>query len=571
MYPKNFKISTRITALVLFLVVLAVALVRITMAELQHSNASLKTVYEDRVVALGQLSDIQRIMLRNRVAIATADSARSDAERDEIIKGVDENIKHANQVWAEYIATQLTTEEAIVAKQFEEARTNYVANGLQVALNMLRDPKHDKAALDQMLIVDINKLYAPVRDQLVKLNDIQLAEAKKEYQDAENRFETLQFYSRTVGWGAIALAIVFSIFLVRNIKQSLATAAEAMNTIAKGDMTCEVDISGKNEITTLMISLSEMQASLRDVVKNVRQGSESVSTASAEIASGNHDLSSRTESQASALEETAASMEQLSATVRNNADNAKQANQLATSASTIASSGGAVVSDVVRTMKEINDSSKKIAEIISVIDSIAFQTNILALNAAVEAARAGEQGRGFAVVATEVRSLASRSADAAKQIKALITESESKVSAGVQLADNAGSRMTEVVTAIQRVADIVGEISVASREQAEGVAQVGEAVTQMDQVTQQNAALVEEMAAAASSLKQQAEELVGTVSAFKIDDSTQTSGVSFGMIKTPEKKKMKPLSERLLAKVSTPAPKKVTVAKASDNEDWESF
>jgi methyl-accepting chemotaxis protein len=240
--------------------------------------------------------------------------------------------------------------------------------------------------------------------------------------------------------------------------------------------------------------------------------------ASAEIAQGNNDLSRRTEEQASALEETAASMEQLSATVKQNADNAKQANQLAMGASTVAVKGGEVVSQVVTTMKGINDSSKKIADIISVIDGIAFQTNILALNAAVEAARAGEQGRGFAVVASEVRSLAGRSADAAKEIKGLITASVERVEQGTALVDEAGATMTEVVTSIRRVTDIMGEISAASSEQSAGVAQVGEAITLMDQATQQNAALVEESAAAAESLKQQAQQLVQAVQVFELGD-----------------------------------------------------
>jgi methyl-accepting chemotaxis protein len=265
-----------------------------------------------------------------------------------------------------------------------------------------------------------------------------------------------------------------------------------------------------------MAQLQSMQSSLVQLVLQVRQGSESVATASAEIAQGNHDLSARTEQQASALEETAASMEQLSATVRQNADSAAQANQLAQSASSVAVQGGDVVAEVVTTMQGINESSRRIADIISVIDGIAFQTNILALNAAVEAARAGEQGRGFAVVASEVRSLAGRSAEAAKEIKLLISASVDRVAQGTVLVDKAGATMTEVVSAIRRVTGIVGEISAASGEQSAGVSQIGEAVIQIDQVTQQNAALVEEMAAAASSMKNQARDLVNAVAVFTL-------------------------------------------------------
>ncbi len=266
----------------------------------------------------------------------------------------------------------------------------------------------------------------------------------------------------------------------------------------------------------LMQALQTMKDNLTQVVGSVREDSESVATASAQIAQGNLDLSNRTEEQASALEETAAAMEELSSTVRQNADNAKQANQLALSASDVAVKGGGVVGQVVETMKGINDSSKKIADIISVIDGIAFQTNILALNAAVEAARAGEHGRGFAVVASEVRILAGRSAAAAKEIKDLINASVERVAQGTTLVDEAGNTMIEVVDSIKRVTDIMSEITVASAEQSTGVAQVGEAITQMDQVTQQNAALVEESAAAAASLNGKARHLVGVVAVFKL-------------------------------------------------------
>ena len=288
--------------------------------------------------------------------------------------------------------------------------------------------------------------------------------------------------------------------------------------IAHGDLSVALKVNSRDEIGQLMTSMNQIGAGLSGVVHSVRQGSLNVASASAQIASGNHDLSGRTESQASALEQTASSMEELSATVKQNADNAHQANQLAQNASIVAMRGGEVVAQVVDTMKHINDSSKRIFDIISVIDGIAFQTNILALNAAVEAARAGEQGRGFAVVASEVRSLAGRSAEAAREIKGLISASVERVEQGSAQVDQAGVTMTEVVNSIKRVTDIMGEISVASNEQACGVAQVGESVTHMDQATQQNASLVEEMAAAAHSLNAQAQELVQTVAVFKTGD-----------------------------------------------------
>lgn len=322
------------------------------------------------------------------------------------------------------------------------------------------------------------------------------------------------------------LAVASARSITNELGGEPAEVKKITDAIARGDLTTVISVD-KLEETSLKGSMARMQQSLKAIVSSVRYGSDGIANASAEIAQGNNELSARTESQASALEQTAASMEQLSATVKQNAESARQANQLAMNASNFAAKGGEAFGHVVNTMREINDSSRKISDIIGVIDGIAFQTNILALNAAVEAARAGEQGRGFAVVASEVRALAGRSADAAKEIKGLINTSVDKVGQGTLLVDQAGSTMSEVVGSIRRVTDIMGEISAASNEQALGVAQVGEAVTQMDQSTQQNAALVEEMAAAASSLKAQAGELVETVAVFKLEhrDSDATNGV----------------------------------------------
>ncbi len=324
----------------------------------------------------------------------------------------------------------------------------------------------------------------------------------------------------SLGAGVLVFVLlVVGVLITRSLLRQLGgepdVATDITQRIAHGDLTVDI-VLRNNDQSSLLYAIKCMRDSLSSLVAQVRTGSEGVATASAEIAQGNHDLSARTEQQASALEETAASMEQLSATVKQNADNAVQANQLAQSASTVAAQGGEVVAQVVDTMKGIVDASRKISDIISVIDGIAFQTNILALNAAVEAARAGEQGRGFAVVATEVRSLAGRSANAAKEIKTLINASVERVEQGTVLVDRAGTTMTQVVASIRRVTDIMGEISAASSEQSAGVSQVGEAVTQMDQATQQNAALVEQMAAAASSLKSQAQDLVGTVAVFRL-------------------------------------------------------
>ena len=317
---------------------------------------------------------------------------------------------------------------------------------------------------------------------------------------------------------ALALGTLVAWQTTRSITLPLRQGIQAAENIAQGDLSMRIAVAQqRDEAGQLLQALAHMQARLADTVAHVRQNAEGVATASSEIAHGNHDLSARTESQASALQQTAASMEQLGSTVRQNADNAQQANQLALNASNVATQGGEVVAQVVETMRGIHDASRRIADIIGVIDGIAFQTNILALNAAVEAARAGEQGRGFAVVAGEVRNLAQRSADAAKEIKGLIGASVERVEQGSQLVDKAGDTMEEVVTAIRRVTDIMGEISAASKEQASGVAQVGEAITQMDQTTQQNAALVEQSAAAAASLQTQAGELVRAVAVFTLE------------------------------------------------------
>ncbi|MBV8619798.1 MAG: MCP four helix bundle domain-containing protein [Curvibacter sp.] len=316
------------------------------------------------------------------------------------------------------------------------------------------------------------------------------------------------------------LAMTFS----RSIVKPLIEAVQFADRVAAGDLSQRLQNHSSDEAGQVLMALERMQDGLKATVHSVRSAATQIASASAEIAQGNNDLSARTENQASSLEETAASMEELGSTVRQNADNARAANQLALSASTVATQGGEVVGQVVDTMKGINESSRRIADIISVIDGIAFQTNILALNAAVEAARAGEQGRGFAVVASEVRSLAGRSAEAAKEIKSLINASVERVEAGSALVDKAGTTMSEVVLSIRRVTDLMGEISSASSEQSSGVSQVGEAVMQMDQATQQNAALVEQSAAAAQSLEHQSQQLVQAVSVFRLGDGSDARG-----------------------------------------------
>jgi len=381
--------------------------------------------------------------------------------------------------------------------------------------------------------------------------------------------------------GTLLLAVAifaFAWIVARKIKEALDKAISVSEQIAAGDLTVKIEVDSQDETGHLLASLKEMNEGLARIVGEVRTGADSIATATEQIAAGNADLSQRTEEQASALEETASSMEELTSTVKQNADNAQQANQLAISASGVAVKGGDVINKVVCTMQSITDSSRKISDIIGVIDGIAFQTNILALNAAVEAARAGEQGRGFAVVAAEVRSLAQRSAAAAKEIKTLIEDSVGKVQDGSRLVEEAGHTTQEIVTSIKRVTDIMAEISAASLEQSSGIEQVNTAITQMDDVTQQNAALVEQAAAAAESLEEQAQQLVQVVTRFKLEESAQPQKIVAEKAnrriealqpKGPAQKTVRIATSKKQAKIEAPA---LSAPNSSNqDDDWKEF
>lgn len=565
-------------------------------------------------------------------------------EFENFVSGINARLAVANEVInavnARAVAARnivLLTKPEELAVENEAATRAHAKVGERLAkLKQMAETSKNVSAQAKQLIAEVDKIeqrYAPValsvidlgmkrqsEQAIAKINDecrpllASLIKALNKYfeysenvqgnllKETRAKFALQQTLLSGVAILAIAIAVVAGFFISRSILSTLGTEpaelSDAVGKVADGDLTATMQVRA-GDTKSVLAAVARMQASLIDVVSSVRQGSEGVANASTEISQGNHDLSGRTESQASALQQTAASMEQLGATVKQNADNAKQANQLAVKASSVAVQGGEVVNEVVNTMKGINESSRKIEQIIAVIDGIAFQTNILALNAAVEAARAGEQGRGFAVVAGEVRSLAQRSGQAAKEIKDLINVSVARVEEGTQLVDKAGETMTEIVASVRRVTDIIGEISAASDEQAHGVGQVATAVSQMDQVTQQNAALVEEMAAAASSLNTQAQDLVRTVAIFKVsglkDVGTLNGGPGGVRVNKPvgsvpsvvtsnpsqRQKSRSPMAKTIAAptrpekraekSADSSAMKPSSTAPAVNEQDWESF
>ena len=450
-------------------------------------------------------------------------------------------------------------------------------------ITQLQSEGNQPAALNELNVMQpaVDK-YLKSLDEFIALLEVQEQAVQKEAQ-AEREFNT--WLTRGLVFGLLVGMLLGTFSLVRVIRQPLKDAIEVAQRISQGDLTVKVVSHRGDEFGEMMAALSHMKEQLVHLVADVRRGTDSIALASEEIATGNHDLSARTEQAASNLQKTASSMEHLTTTVKSSAESARQANQLAASAAQVASRGGTVVGEVVSTMNEINESSRRISDIISVIDGIAFQTNILALNAAVEAARAGEQGRGFAVVAGEVRALAGRSAQAAKEIKELINTSVTKVEGGSALVAEAGNTMAEIVNSVQRVTDIMSEITAASAEQSDGIAEVNVAINQLDQMTQQNAALVEESAAAASSMKEQARTLAQTVSTFKLDQAS-----TYGSAPKPPAPTVAPAPA--LTKAKSPAPvapplkrpepahkpkatsepvRKLSAPAAASEGDWESF
>ena len=571
---KNITIKSRLIFVIGFLSLQLVVGAVIGIVALGLANDSMRSIYDDRLVAMGELDRVVSLMNTNQVIIANAiteDAAAAARQMD----GVEANIQMVSKAWNEYMATVLTPEERILAEKFAIDRKKFVADGLRPAIAALRAA--DTTTATALVHGPMTQLFAPARQGIDALLQLQLDVAKSEYTQSQHTYQLVRMMCIAGVAFGLVLAMLVGLWLIRAISRPLEAAVKIAGGIAAGDLTQHIEVRSGDETGRLMRALRDMNASLVRIVGEVRISTDTIATASSQIAAGNMDLSSRTEEQASSLEETAASMEELNATVRQNADNARQANQLAASASDIAIKGGAAVSQVISTMAAIDDSSKKIVDIIGVIDGIAFQTNILALNAAVEAARAGEQGRGFAVVASEVRSLAQRSAAAAREIKTLIGNSVDQVEAGSKLVSSAGSTMLEVVASVGRVTDIMAEISAASQQQSAGIEQVNRAIAQMDQVTQQNAALVEEAAAAAASLQDQASSLSQVASVFRLDGA---HGAAFSP--TAVQPKPKP-AMRLAGRTATTTatartalatsspPRAATPPASGGADEWEEF
>ena len=567
----NLKIGTRLAAgfgIVLLLLVMVAAM---AISRIQSINAATDTMLEDRYMKVMLTKSIQdEVNAQARFIRNATIGANDPAEVTSSLAKLEDSVQKNTRALEQFKGMINSDEGRRLFDVLTETRGGY-AQAREAAVKLLRDGQAEAAG--QYVLKNLR----PPQNKFFDALKTMVAFQEKLMQDSadEARNHGSVAIKSTLILSAIAAlaAIVIGVIITRSITIPVNRAVDVARTVAAGDLTSRITVTSKDEIGMLLASLAEMNDNLKKIVGEVRNGTEEIATATTEVATGNMDLSSRTEEQASALEETASSMEELTSTVKQNSENARQANQLAQSAAAVAVRGGDVVSQVVATMESINTSASKIVDIISVIDGIAFQTNILALNAAVEAARAGEQGRGFAVVASEVRNLAQRSASAAKEIKVLIGDSVEKVEAGNKLVSTAGTTMDEVVASVHKLTSIVGEITTASREQEMGIEQINEAITSMDTVTQQNAALVEEAAAATSALQEQAGKLAQAVSVFKLDEMASAATAA------PVRKMTRPVAA-LKPAVKTPvrqlasAPKPAPATKVSSQvkeAEWEEF
>ena len=511
------SVKTKLVAVAIVAAAGAMTLAGFNLYAGRANSQALHRVYDSNSRALAQLLQLQRVdallrEIRFRVAGVLLDVMPVQGS----LNHLRDARKELDETWRGVVAAAPKSAPAEEARLLEEMGRGWSV--VQAALDKIEQAyvAKNNAQLAGVLETDWAVVHTSYIKPLGNLLPLKEASAKATYEQSSAISTSLASASIVLAVALTGLILVVLVWVIRSITTSLRDAVDMTRQVASGDLSAAIAVDRDDEMGILLRALAEMQASLRRVVGEVRSSAHNISTTSVEIAQSNSDLSQRTEEQASSLEQTASSMEQLTSTVKQNAENALQANELAAGASQVAIRGGQVVSQVVQTMGGITASSKKIVDIIGVIDGIAFQTNILALNAAVEAARAGEQGRGFAVVASEVRSLAQRSASAAKEIKALIEDSAGRVQSGGKLVDEAGKTMNEIVTSVKRVTDIMAQIATASREQGGGIEQVNRAIAQMDQVTQQNAALVEEASAAAESLKTQAAQLTQAVTVFRV-------------------------------------------------------
>ncbi|RIV57731.1 methyl-accepting chemotaxis protein, partial [Burkholderia pseudomallei] len=517
----NWSIRTTLTAVGFMLVLVAALVGGLGLYALNHASRSLDAIAHGDLPTIHTLDDASSYLLRSRVALdrfKTLSEAGNADEAKKVLARAQELYAKSTQNWQAYMAA---SKEGIDSALTDELAARYATLAKEgVEPEFAAAGAGDLAAYHAIADTKISPMFVAYDKAAAAVIAAYSKRAESRFDATQARI-SLMIALIAAGIAAAFLMVIGIRFALRGlIVQPLNVAIAQFERIAAGDLTQATRIAGNNEIGRLFQGIGRMQTAVGDMVKAVHRGAEAVDLGAREISSGNADLSARTESQAASLQETASSMEQLTGTVRQNAENARQASQLAVNASDIATQGGEVVGQVVTTMQDIATSSSKVADIIGTIEGIAFQTNILALNAAVEAARAGEQGRGFAVVAGEVRSLAQRSATAAKEIKQLIGDSAHKVQSGSALVERAGATMAEIVQAVRRVTDIMGEISAASEEQSTGIVQVNRAVSQMDAVTQQNAALVEQAAAAAASLEDQTRQMKQIVSAWRIEGAS---------------------------------------------------